>query len=514
MTQIRRERFSTVDAAWLHMDEPTSMAMITGVLVFDAPLDFERLQATLLHRLLRHERFRQRVVEAPLGIGLPNWETDPHFHLRAHLHRVALPAPGGQAALQELAGDLMSTPLDFTKPLWQIHLVENYGAGCALIVRLHHCISDGLSLVQVLLSLTDKDADAPWPEAQEEPRRAWGPLAALFRPALRTLRATRALVSEGRDILLDRERLIDLARLGANSAYEAGKLVLTLPDERTVFKGRLGVAKRVAWSAPMALPAVKAIGKATDSTVNDVLLSAVTGALRRYLQGRDQTVDGLNVRAMVPVNLRPLEEMTDLGNRFGLVLLSLPVGVEKPRQRLEVLKRRMRALKQSPEAAVAFGILGALGLAPAELANRLTRFFGAKATAVMTNVPGPRELIYLAGQPLRQMIFWVPAPGRLGLGVSIFSYAGTVVVGVATDARRVPDPETLVAGFHAELEQMQGWIQKTGRAPQPKKTKTRAPKPRAAQEQAGLCLARTRAGEPCRNKARPGQATCHIHRNA
>jgi hypothetical protein len=216
-------------------------------------------------------------------------------------------------------------------------------------------------------------------------------------------------------------------------------------------------------------------------------------------------VAGLNIRAMVPVNLRALEEVSEMGNRFGLVLLSLPVGVEKPRHRLEVLKRRMRALKDSPEAAVAFGILGAMGLAPAQLANRLTRFFGAKATAVLTNVPGPREPLYLAGQRLEQIMFWVPAPGRLGVGVSILSYAGSVLVGLATDARRVPDPHTIVAAFEAEVQEMEGWLKKS-RAPQKKKA--------ASQARAGWCAAKTKSGEPCRNKARPGLTTCYAHRGA
>jgi WS/DGAT/MGAT family acyltransferase len=261
----------------------------------------------------------------------------------------------------------------------------------------------------------------------------------------------------------------------------------------------MGVSKRVAWSAPLPLAEIKAIGKVTDSTVNDVLLAAAAGALRRYLEGRDEPVDeDLNLRALVPVNLRPLDEVDDLGNRFGLVLLSLPVGMEKPRQRLDELKRRMRALKDSPEAAVAFGILGAMGLTPADMANRLTRFFGLKASAVMTNVPGPRQPLYMAGGAVQNIMFWVPAPGRLGLGVSIFSYAGTVLVGIATDARRVPDPETLAAHFEAEVAQMRRWTHP----------------PRAKKKAEGEhCAAHTQTGRPCRNRATPGSRYCRRHAN-
>ncbi len=495
-----------VDAAWLHMDEPTNLAVITGVMTFDAPLDFERLRATLIHRLLPFERFRQRVVERPLRLGLPHWQADPHFTLSAHLHRIALPAPGDQATLQAVVGDLMSMPLDISKPLWHMHYIENYGTGSALVARIHHCVADGLALVQVLLSLTDPEADAPWPEAKTDNRRSWNPLAALFKPARAALRATQSAFIGGLEMLARPARLIDLAKLGASSTYEVGKLVLTPPDERTLFKGRMGVTKRVAWSAPIPLSDIKAIGKATESTVNDVLLAAVAGALRRYLEGRDEPVEAtLNLRALVPVNLRPLDDVSDLGNRFGLVLLSLPVGMEKPRQRLEELKHRMKALKQSPEAAVAFGILGAMGLTPADMANRLTRFFGTKASAVMTNVPGPRAPLYMAGQAVQGIMFWVPAPGRLGLGVSIFSYAGSVLIGIATDARRVPDPDTLVEDFHAELEQMKRWTKPPQRAS--KTTK----KPRAAAPAEGRCAAQTKAGQPCQNRALPGAEYCRRH---
>ena len=145
------EMFSPMDAAWWHMEDPTSMTMITGVMTFDGPIDIERLKATLEQRFLTYRRFRQRVRAPRLGIGLPRWEMDPHFDLSSHIHRIALPSPGDQTALEELAGDLMSTPLDYSKPLWQLHIVENCADNKgAMIVRLHHCIADGLALVRVL----------------------------------------------------------------------------------------------------------------------------------------------------------------------------------------------------------------------------------------------------------------------------------------------------------------------------------------------------------------------------
>lgn len=455
----KRIPLSSVDAAWLRMEDPTNLMMVTGVLMFDQPLDYERLKATLEQRLLRFDRFRQRVVQPKGRLGSPQWESDPHFDLNAHLHRIALPAPGDQAALQELVSDLMGMPLDFSKPLWQMHLIENFNGGSALFARLHHAIGDGIALVHVLLSLTDSEPNAPWPSP--EPRKKRGvssnPFGSLLRPvaAVRSsLRITEKLWREGREVLNNPEYARELGQKGASGAAALGKLLLIGPDPKTVFKGKLGVAKRAAWSTPIPLADVKTVGRMTGATVNDVLLAVVTGALRSYMVARGELVDGIEIRAVVPVNLRPLAEEPELGNRFGLVFLSLPVGVDDLIDRLFDVKKRMEEIKGSAEAVVAFGILNAIGMAPAEIEKLVVTIFGLKATAVMTNVPGPRETVYLAGAPIRGIMFWVPQSGHLGLGVSILSYAGQVTLGLATDAGLVPDPETIIAGFHAEFEEL------------------------------------------------------------
>jgi diacylglycerol O-acyltransferase len=460
---------SNVDTAWLRMDDPTNLMMVTALLLFETPLDMERLKATLQHRMLTFSRFRQRVVESRRPMSNPQWEDDPHFDLNSHLHRVALPAPGDQAALQELVSDLMSTPLDYSKPLWQAHIIENYGEGCALLVRLHHCIGDGIALAFVLLSMTDLAADAPWPSAPKEEEKENGvgnPLMGMVRRASAVARSTKEtaekLFEESKETIFNPEKAAELAKGGATVAASAARLVLRWPDPPTVFKGKLGVAKRAAWSQPLALADVKLVSKAMGGTINDVLLTAMTGALRRYLEGRLEPVDGLEFRAAVPVNLRPLDEMGQLGNRFGLVFLSLPVGIEDPVERLAELKERMDALKDSPEAVVAFGILNAIGQTPGQVQDLLVKLFGTKATAVMTNVPGPKFPLYLAGSRLSGMMFWVPQSGRLGLGVSIFSYAGTVRLGVATDAGLIPDPDKIIDGFHREFDEFMELARQVG----------------------------------------------------
>jgi WS/DGAT/MGAT family acyltransferase len=476
----KTEPFSSVDAAWLHMDKPANLAIIVGVLLFDAPLNVKRVRATLEHRLLPFfPRFTQRVREPRLGLGLPQWEAVRDFDLDEHLHRIELPPPGDEAALQALAGEIMSRPLDRAKPLWQMYVVEGYAGGGALICSLHHCLADGLALVQVLLSLADSDPKAPWPKAPtptERRRQPW--LTRLLAQTMQTVDRARAaaegLAHEGLEALTHPFQTAERLAVGASFGLALGKLTLLSPDRKTILKGRCDVPKRAAWSGPLPLAEVKAVAHAFNGTVNDVLLAAAVGGLRRYLEARGQPVTGLNVRAMVPVNLRPPETLAELGNKFGLVLLSLPVGVRDPLQRIRVLKARMDAIKDTPEAVVAFNILGAMGLTPTQIEELIVKFFAAKASAVMTNVPGPREVLYFAGRPIRGLMFWVPQPGNLALGLSILSYAGEVRVGVATDAGLLPDPASIVAGVMAEFEAMKQAVHPKPKRKAPPKRKATA----------------------------------------
>jgi len=353
--------------------------------------------------------------------------------------------------------DVMSTPLDFAKPLWHMHLIDGYRGGSVLLTRIHHSIADGIALVRVLLSLTDESAGAK-PPARATRRSAGASAFPLeWLPA-----AVRRGLKAGQDLASHPDRVLEVARLGAHGAYRLGRLVVLPPDPTTVFKGKLGRRKLAAWSEPLPLEDFKAIGKAHGATVNDVLVAAATGALRRYMERRGNATAGVAIRASVPVNLRPLDRAHELGNAFGLVFLTLPVGIADPARRLRAIKKEMDALKQSPEALVAFGVLSLMGLAPVEVEQVGLRFFGSKATAVLTNVPGPRQPLYLAGRKIERVMFWVPQSGHLGLGVSIISYAGGVMLGVATDAGLVPDPEKIVEAFKVEFEAMRKAARKTG----------------------------------------------------
>ena len=463
MAVSQTQRMTHADAAWLHMDRPTNLMVITGVLWFDEPPDWEGVRERIRQRMVdRFPRFRQRVVEGKAPLSGPHWEEDPNFDLELHFHRLALPAPGDRDALQAFVADRMAEPLDRSKPLWHFHLVDGYGDGAALVGRIHHCIADGIALGRILLSLTDATPDAGIADGDglRPPERRGGRLRALVRPAAKALSAGRgaagALTHEAIEVGRRPSRLRDLAASGRADLEALAKLVFMSADPESPLKGELGVAQRVAWSPPLSLDEVKSIGHRSGKTVNDVLLTAISGALGRYLRSRSGAVEDLT--ALVPFNLRPLDEPLppELGNRFGLVFLPLPVGIEDPEARLEEVARRMAEIKGSPEGAISYGVLDAIGRTPTQIEKLFVDLFTSKGSAVVTNVPGPREPVYMAGTPVGGVLVWAPCSGGVSMSVSIFSYAGEVTVGLMVDAGLVPDPEEILSAFVGEMGALRG----------------------------------------------------------
>jgi len=225
-------------------------------------------------------------------------------------------------------------------------------------------------------------------------------------------------------------------------------------DSKTRLKGKPGGAKKVAWCEPIPLEDVKAVGKALNCSINDVLLSCVAGALGEYLKSHGDDVTGQEIRAMVPVNLRPLDQAYKLGNRFGLVPLVLPIGVENPIERVYEVRRRMTELKGSFQPLLAFSLLAVAGLLIKPAQDMMLGLFAKKTTAVMTNVPGPREKLKFCGSTLQQSMFWVPQSGDVGLGVSILSYGGGVQFGVISDTLLCPDPQRIIDEFVPEFARL------------------------------------------------------------
>jgi diacylglycerol O-acyltransferase / wax synthase len=477
-----RTSLANVDAAWHRMEEPTNRMVVTGVLVFDKPISMKQLRGLVEKRLLRFSRFRQRIVEPRGPLSVLSWEEDPDFSVEHHLATARLPGRGTEAALQSFTSELASQAFLKGRPPWKFHFVPRYQGGSALIVRLHHSIGDGLALVHVLLSMADGAPAPPEPRRREvnpEGLLNWvrTSLAGVAEAAL-TLpwRASKG----GLPLLSSPARLVRSGADAANHLASLVRLLLLPPDPHTAFKGALGRRKKLVWSRPFPLGDFKAASGATDTTVNDVLMTALAGALRRYLLGRGAVPRGLDIRAVVPVNLRPAAEAHLLGNRFGLVFLSLPLGLEDTFDRLQELHRRMLALKKSPDPAATFGLLWVMGQLPRAIFDLVVDLFGTKATTVVTNVVGPKEAISLLGVPLRQAMFWVPCAGHLGLGVSLLSYAGRVWVGVQADVGLIPHPEQILANFELELKAL-----RAGRRAQATRRSRRTRKARTTRSGAG-----------------------------
>lgn len=428
------ERMSPADAAWLHMDGRVNKAIVTGMLLTRRPLDLARVREVCRHRLLRFDRFRQRVVETGLPLPVPHWRT-VEVDLDQHLRHVALPAPHDEAALRRLVADLASAPLDRDLPLWQWTLVDGVGPGSALVMRSHHCIGDGSAMMAVAQQLFDAELRQP----------------AAAAPAPAVAAAAEAATGAAPDWPLLNDALVAVDTVASGIGALVGEL-LKPDDPPSPLKGDFVRRQRVAWSRALPLDTVKAVAAHAHAKVNDVLVAALAGALRSYLQGRGVDVGRQTLRAMVPVDLRPPQRRGALGNEFGLVILELPVGDAEPRRRLSHAKARMDVLKHSTEAVAMRFLMELFGQGPKALEDIASSLFGSKASLVLTNVAGPREPRRFAGVPIDRLMFWVPHPGNeMGMGASILSYAGAVSLGVMADARLVPDPERIAALFEREL---------------------------------------------------------------
>ena len=459
----RQERMSKVDTAWLRMDSATNLMMIVGVWVIQPGIRHQDLALRLQERLLKYPRFVQCAVEDATGAS---WVPDRDFDLARHLVVETLTrSPGGQEqlALQERLGQLCMEPLDHGHPLWQMHLVEHYKGGSALMVRIHHCIADGIALISVMESLVDGGSPPP-ARPTRLPRRDehdgpddWvsdtllKPFASL---AVKALAMAGSGATKSMDMLADPHGGAEAAHLAYQVLGDMAALALMPDDSATSLKGVPGLMKRVAWCEPLPLDEVKAIGKALGCSINDVLLSCAAGAMGEYLRANGESIEGKEIRAMVPVNLRPRDQAYKLGNRFGLAPLVLPIGMDNPVERVFEVRKRMAGLKDSMQPLLAFGMLAVAGLLIKPAQDALLNLFSKKTTAIMTNVPGPREKLKICGATIEESLFWVPQSGTVGLGVSILSYGGGVQFGIVSDAVLCPDPQQIIDRFEPEFAKL------------------------------------------------------------
>jgi WS/DGAT/MGAT family acyltransferase len=458
------ERMSRVDTAWLRMDNDVNLMMIVGVWLLRPAITLDAMRDRLEDKLLKYPRFCQKVVADAMG---ESWVVDADFDIRHHAVLAPLERRKGQserAALQQLCGTLATTPLDPARPLWQFQLVEHYEGGSAVILRIHHCIGDGIALTSVVMSITDGGADPPERAAHGHDDDAhdgdWlvdtvlKPLTELTVKAIGLYGGVAKSIDPPADPKVPQRGSLDVLKTGYKVLHDAAALALLHDDSPTTLKGKPVGRKVVAWSEPMPLDAVKAVGKALDCSINDVLLACAAGAIGEYLRERGEDPTGKEIRAMVPVNLRPLDKAWQLGNRFGLAPLVLPIGIENPIERVYAVHQRMAELKGSYQPLLAFAVLAVSGLFIKPVQDAVLGVLAKKATAVITNVPGPPKALAFCGSTMRQTMFWVPASGDIGVGVSILSYAGGVQFGLITDRKLCPRPKQIIERFEPEFEKL------------------------------------------------------------
>ncbi len=481
-TPIVVERMSKVDTAWLRMDCPSNLMMILGVWVIKPGVSYKATCERIQERLLKYPRFGQRAQMDATGAS---WITDNDFKITRHVLREKLPASARQhpqQALQARLGELAMQPLDMRYPLWDFRLVEHYDGGSALLVRIHHCIADGLALIAVTQSLVDGGSEPPKRRTKPAAASSWQAAEdwmqhTLIEPlTLATVKALEAAgdgaaqafgaMGEPRHVLeswLEKgfskgmTGSADAARMAYQVLRDGAALALMNDDSPTRLKGQPGQTKRVAWCQPIPLDEVRAVGRALHCSINDVLLACVAGALGQYLRAHGDTVAGKEIRAMVPVNLRPMEQAYKLGNQFGLAPVVLPIGLDNPVERVFEVRRRMAELKGSLQPLLAFALLAVAGVVVKPVQDAMLNLFAKKTTAVMTNVPGPRDKLTFCGSTLEQTLFWVPQSGTVGLGVSILSYGGGVQFGIISDTTLIPDPQAIIDQFAPEFERL-SWL--------------------------------------------------------
>ncbi len=448
MAQEHGDRLTAVDASFLAQEGPAAHMHVGAVTIFDGPAPaYEELTDHVRGRLHLVPRFRQKLAFPPLETGRPLWVDDPSFNLEYHVRDTALPAPGSEQQLRALAARVHSQALDRTKPLWEMWLVHGLDAGrFALISKTHHALVDGISgvdLATVLFDLSAEPADVPHEEGAWRPRGTPGGLDMIGRGARGLVRlpfdaTARAIAAAARP---------SDALHGTREALEGlGEVVWAglNPAPPTPFNVEIGPHRRLVW-VRHELADFKRVKDAFGTTVNDVVLAVVAGALQKFLEARGVRTEGLELRALVPVSIRGRDERNQLGNRLAAMRGPLPVYIDDPVARLAVVKQAMDGLKESKQAVGAEVLAGVQALAPPTVlaqASRLnfsTRLFN----LLVTNVPGPQFPLYLLGRRLRDLFPVAFLPKGHALAVAIMSYDGGMDFGLLGDYDAMPDLDRL-----------------------------------------------------------------------
>jgi diacylglycerol O-acyltransferase / wax synthase len=473
------DRTSALDSAFLHAETATAALHIASLAFFAGPTPTQaEVRAALARTLPLVPRCRQRLQHVPFALARPVWVDDPDFDLDRHLHRIAVPSPGGPDEVRRIAEALLSEPLDHDAPLWEDWVLEGVADNrWALLTKVHHTMVDGIAGTDLLSTMLDTTPE-PGPVVSDDwqPKAlpgGWQLVSGAVRDGL-TLRGDElrsapaalghAVADSLRHPRITASKAADTARGLAGFAATARR---TSPSSLV---GPIGRDRGYGWT-DVDLGAVLAIHDRLGGTVNDLVLAVVTGAFRDLLLSRGETPGAHTVRTLVPVSVRRPDQRGTFDNRVSAILADLPVELEDPRDRLTELAIRMRALKESHEAQVGEQITGiADALPPLPLAALLHLAFRLphrNLTTVVTNVPGPAQRLYLTGRPMLASYPYVPIADRLRSGIAVTSYDGRLLFGVTTDRDSMPDADVLVDGIStgfADLAALTGVGSTTRRA--------------------------------------------------
>ncbi len=458
-------RMTAMDAAFLYLERSGQRLHVASVSTLAGPLDYERLVSDIEGRLHLIPRYTQRAVTVPFGLAHPSWERDPRFDIRNHVIRHRLRAPGSDAQLVDLASRLFAQALDRSRPLWELHQVDNlHGERSALVAKVHHCMIDGISGVQLMGVLFDPSPNpAPPPPPTALDREPAPPLPT---PAARVLQALGegigdavATAQTAVGALRDPAAIVARVAEAVDSVSELWRY-LVMPVPPTPWNGHVSILRKLAWST-FPLHEVKATKNRLGGTVNDVVLATISGALRAYLLRRGLDPDRMELRAACPVSTRTAAEHLKLGNRVSAMVAPLPVGILDPLERYRQVRVAMAQLKQRGESKHIERMLDLMNLLPPPFQRQLA-WMQTQATPVntiCTNVPGPPVTLYVQGVKIDSIAPFVPLSQGIGLGFAILSYADTLTIGLSADPALVPDvaalPELLQAAFE-ELRQLAG----------------------------------------------------------
>ncbi len=452
------DRLSGEDATFLYVENEFNHMSIAAIGIFDGPPPGQdEIEEMVESKLDLVPRYRQRIRFVPFEAGRPVWCDDRHFNLRYHVRHTALPAPGSEEQLQTLVGRLMSQQLDRTKPLWELWVIEGLeGERWAMVIKMHHCLADGVAATDLMTVLLDDS-----PDAERRRPNPWTPEHTPSELELVTGAITERLTSP--------RAVFDTIGSAVRAPGRAARRMFELADGLSTYRrftnldvesslnGPIGPHRSWRW-ATTTLSDVKKIRSAHGGTVNDVVLAAVTRAFRDLLLERGEPVKGLVVRTLVPVSVRGDDEHGQQNNRVSAMFAELPVEIADPVDRLHSITGQMEELKQHHQADAGEMLTQLSGLAPPVMFALAARTFAGVpqhyVQTVTTNVPGPRHRLYAAGRPMRSACVYVPLASSVRLGIAIFSYAGDLTFTVTGDADHTPDIDVLCRGIEHGIAEL------------------------------------------------------------